>query len=82
MDSDQHLPLIASLPSLVLSTGLPLWLFHDPPLPSAYSKESGQSRWLVFTMYPSLVSYSLGLYCCLFVSPILFPPLCLDYIAI
>ena len=38
------------------------------PPPSSHSKELGQSRWLVFTMYPtfySSFSYSLDLYCCL-----------------
>lgn len=82
MDSDQYLPLIVSPPSLALSMVFPLYLFHDPPLPSAYSKESGQSRRLVFTMYPSLVSYSFDLYCCLFVSSTLFYSLCLDYTVI
>ena len=83
MGSDHHLFVMAPIPPLgclVFSFGS-----YDAPPPSSHSRESGQSRWLVLTMYPFflwLVSYSLDLYCCLsvrlFHGLFCFP--CLDYV--
>jgi hypothetical protein len=84
MGSDQHLAVIASSPSLAFSLGSTTRIFlffYDAPPPSSHSKELGQSRWLVFTMYPS----ARGLFLILSTYTVVcFVPrtVCLDYIVI
>ena len=88
MGSDQHLPLTTSLPFSCPFPGVyrPRFLsrFCDAPLPSSHSKKLGHSRWLVHMMSPFFVSYSLDLYCCLFVFLFRVLPcsVYLDYIAV
>jgi len=81
MGSDHHLPLI----SRCTPVGCPVFSLgsYDAPPPSSHSKESGQSRWLVFTMYPFffmacfLFSRLILLFVCLSYGPCCYSP-CLD----
>lgn len=80
MGSDQHLYLSAPLPPFTLSGFLSR--FYDRPLPSSHSKELGQSRWLVITIYPlfggQFLIFSTYTVVCLF--HVLSYSVCLDYV--